>query len=128
MRFSSDWGLPEGRTSIPSSFWISCALVLRKDYSVWRKGVCAERRCLGDRPVRGWAVYLVATEAMAGVQDDGLSPVVVLSHIQTVIHAEVLELQDGEQRGSPGEHSEGVFWFVVWGPSGINLHGCIPPL
>ena len=95
---------------------------------MWRKGVCAERRCLGDRPVRGWAVYLVATEAMAGVQDEGLSPVVVLSHIQTVIHAEVLELQDGEQRGSPGEHSEGVFWFVVWGPSGINLHGCIPPL
>lgn len=91
--------------------------------------MCAERRCPGgDRPVRGWAVYLVATEAVAGVQDEGLSPVVVLSHVQTVIHAEVLELQDGEQRGSPGEHSEVVFWFVVWGPSGINLHGCIPPL
>ena len=45
--------------------------------------MCAERRCPGDRPVRGWAVYLVATEAVAGVQDEGLSPVVVLSHVQT---------------------------------------------
>lgn len=67
----------------------------------------------GDRPVRGWAVYLIAAEAVAGIQDEGLSPVVVLSHVQAVIHAEVLELQDGEQKGDPGEHSEGVFWFVV---------------
>ena len=50
---------------------------------------------------------------MAGIQDEGLSPIVVLSHVQAVIHAEVPELQDGEQKGDPGEHSEGVFWFVV---------------
>lgn len=42
---------------------------------------------------------------MAGVHDEGLASIVILSHIEAMIHAEVLELQNVEQRGEPGEHS-----------------------
>lgn len=47
----------------------------------------------------GWAVYLIATEAMAGIHDEGLPSMVVLTHIQALINAKVLDLQDSKQRG-----------------------------
>lgn len=54
--------------------------------------------------VGGGGAYLVATQAVAGVHDEGLPPVVVLTHIQTLIGAEVPDLQSGEQRGEPEWH------------------------
>ena len=56
-------------------------------------------------PRAGLSLYLVAAKAMAGVHDEGLSSIVILSHIQAMIRAEVLKLQNVEQRGEPGEHS-----------------------
>lgn len=61
--------------------------------------------CPGTVGLYTWysgVVYLVAAKAVAGVHDEGLPSMVVLTHIQAVINAEVLDLQNGEQRGEPG--------------------------
>lgn len=57
----------------------------------------------------GLAVYLVAAKVMAGVHDEGLSSLVVLTHVQALIDAEVLYLQNSEQRGEPGQRSQKFF-------------------
>lgn len=49
---------------------------------------------------------------MAGVHDEGLPSVVVLTDIQALIDAEVLYLQYGEQTGELGWHSQE--YFSLW--------------
>lgn len=48
---------------------------------------------------RGRTRYLVATEAVARVHDEGLPSSVVLTHVQALTKAEVLDLQEDKQRG-----------------------------
>lgn len=57
---------------------------------------------LGAAPV-GWAMYLVATKTVAGIHDERLPSMVLLTHIQALIDTKVLYLQNGEQRGKPGQ-------------------------
>lgn len=49
---------------------------------------------------------------MAGVHDEGLPSMVLLTHIQALVDAEVLYLQYGEQRREPGWHSQE--YFSLW--------------
>lgn len=65
----------------------------------------------------GRAVYLIAPKAVAGIHDEGLPSMVVLTHIQASINAKVLDLQDGKQRGTRVA-SRGVSYLVLWGPTG----------
>lgn len=52
---------------------------------------------------------LVASEAVAGVHNERLPSMVVFTHIQTLIDAKVLDLQNDEQRRKPGWHSQELF-------------------
>lgn len=61
---------------------------------------CSRSRLRGACRLRWGAGYLVAAQAVAGVHDEGLPPVVVLTHIQTLIDAEVPDLQDESREGS----------------------------
>lgn len=59
---------------------------------------------------------------MAGVHDEGLPPTVVLAHVQALIDAKVLYLQNSEQGGEPGEHSQEFCSSWYQAQIGINLH------
>lgn len=58
-------------------------------------------RLLLGLPQQGWAIYLVATKTVAGIHDERLLSMVLLTHIQALVDTEVLYLQNGEQRGKP---------------------------
>lgn len=64
----------------------------------------------------GW--YLVAAEAVAGVEDEGLLPLVVLPHIQALVEFQVPDLR-GEQVERPVRelHSPAA---------GVSDSGCSP--
>lgn len=45
-------------------------------------------------------LYLIAAKVVADIHDEGLPSAVVLTYIQTLIGAQILDLQRGEQRGN----------------------------